>query len=760
MSKTRALAAILLIACASKDAAQEQSSHATAVTSMPVAPKMEDEARSQKSVAITDMEVNMPAGVRRAESAPAGYRDGTEDKKEKDGRFALDPGAGEGQAKTRAWFPETFLFEPLIVTDETGTKVVPVTVPDRLTTWRVLALGHTRTGSQGGTVASFLGTLDAYVDPVVPAFLVAGDVIRLPIQLVNTTTTAKSGPLKIEATGATVQAANVTVTVPAEGSVVQYATLSAPRPGRVGLLARFGDTDSVTRSIDVVPGGRPVTVERGGTLAAPRTLTLTGPTGADPASDRVRLLVYPGALAILRSELAVSSARGGVADDAYALLLAGRAPSLLAALSDQADPKALRDLTVVMSQRAVRHGRVLDGVTATLLVEATAAHPENPVLSRLGERAAQDLARRQAPDGTMVGEAGWTLPRVLVGTADAVRAARAAATTPEGQRRAAAMALKASGAFERHLDMVQDPYTAAAILASGAASGDLRAKLKKLIVDSIKTEEGGAKYVELPEGVVRADGQTPSRIEATALAILALASETDVAVADLGATLLGAYRPYGGWGDGRTNLVALQAVVQLFREPLPGSIKITLSVDGKVVGEGSIDKSSIREVLAIEVPSPGNAGAHTWEIKSEPAVPGLGYSLALQSWVPWTAEASRGLELTVDVAADLRVGMAADVTVRAVAPGGVPLVIRQALPAGVQPDTASLEQLVAMGTISSFNTADGSVELHVNALQPAQTFAARYRVIPTLGGSLHASASSLEGAGETVHVPSAAWTIR
>ena len=37
---------------------------------------------------------------------------------------------------------------------------------------------------------------------------------------------------------------------------------------------------------------------------------------------------------------------------------------------------------------------------------------------------------------------------------------------------------------------------------------------------------------------------------------------------------------------------------------------------------------------------------------------------------------------------------------------------------------------------------------------------ARYRVIPTLAGTLHASASSLEGAGQRVYVPSGAWTIR
>ncbi len=45
------------------------------------------------------------------------------------------------------------------------------------------------------------------------------------------------------------------------------------------------------------------------------------------------------------------------------------------------------------------------------------------------------------------------------------------------------------------------------------------------------------------------------------------------------------------------------------------------------------------------------------------------------------------------------------------------------------------------------------------ALTPGQTFAATFRVIPTLAGTLHSSASSIAGAGTTVHVPPTTWTI-
>src|SRR5262252_2794966 len=81
----------------------------------------------------------------------------------------------ETHVQSRAWFPETFLFEPLVVTDADGAASLKVRVPDRLTTWRVLALAHSRGGAQAGAVARFQGTLPTYVDPVVPPFLLVGD---------------------------------------------------------------------------------------------------------------------------------------------------------------------------------------------------------------------------------------------------------------------------------------------------------------------------------------------------------------------------------------------------------------------------------------------------------------------------------------------------------------------------------------------------------------------------------------------------------
>jgi len=675
------------------------------------------------------------------------------------------PGPGDSEAaetKTRAWFPETFLFEPLVVTDDAGAAVVPVRVPDRLTTWRVLALAHARTGAQGGAVASFLGTLPTYVDPVVPAFLVKGDEVRMPIQLINTTAKDVTSSLEVSVQNATLlRGAGGARTVPAQGSTLDYATVTADHAGPVKLRVALGGTDAVERTIEVRPSGRPVTQTRSGTLAQPRSFTTTGTPGADPSTDRVRLLVFPGALALLRSELAVSTARTGVSDDAYALLLAGKAAALLAALGDKPDPAVLRDLAIVTAQRAIRAGRTLDVERAALLAEAALAHPNNPVLARLGERAAAYLAQNQRPDGTFSGATGWTLQRLLVVTAEATRAAAADQATGAARQRTMQVQARAAGAFARTATQVTDGFTAAAILASHAVTGELADTLRKRVRSAIKTSDDGAAYLEVGEGVVRGDGQVPTRIEATALAVLALDGVAKAPLADLGTTLLGAYSIARGWGDGHVNLVAIAAVLALFKDPLPSAVAVTLEMDGTPVVHGTLEGAKLRDVLALEGAAPGLAGAHTWKLVAEPAVPGLGYSLTLDSWPAWDKQTiHEGLELALPAHINATVGKPLDMTITAVAPSGIALHIQQALPAGVQVDTPSLQARVAAGAIERFVAADGTLDLYVPALEPGKTFTLVYRAIPTLGGTLHSGASLIEAGTSQFHVPPTEWTVK
>jgi hypothetical protein len=578
-----------------------------------------------------------------------------------------------------------------------------------------------------------------------------------------------SQTLKISADNAVlVGSAGGAIKVGAEGNRVEYANLKAEHAGAVTLKATLGSADAVEKSFPVFPVGKPIAVDRGGSLAAPRELSLETPKDLEREGARARLLVFPGALALLRSELVNAPARDGEAAHAYALLLAGRGAELLKSLGDEPDDKALRTMSILAAQRAIRDARSPTPYVASLLAEPVLAHPNNPVLSRLGARLIERLASSQRPDGSFDVGNGQTLQRLLVMTAFSIGAVRADATTPHAKQRAIGATLRTEGAFERNFERIEEGYTAAAMLTSGVLKGSLAERLRALVKKGIKSAEDGSKSLAVENGVVRADGQVPSEVEATAFAVLGLAGDPDAAklLPDLGATLLANYRPGIGWGDGYTNLVALRAVLALFKDPLPDRIKVSLELDGQLLTEGVLEGKARREALALDADLAAHkpAGTHRWSIKAEPPVPGLGFSLTVKGFVPWTIEPSAGgLELSAKMPKELKVGLPAEIVLSAVAPSGMPLVLRHAIPAGVQADPASLKKLVDAGTISSFETADGVVTFNLPALQPGQTWNASYRVIPTLAGTLHTSATTLAPArdpSQSFHLAPAVWSVR
>jgi hypothetical protein len=265
------------------------------------------------------------------------------------------------------------------------------------------------------------------------------------------------------------------------------------------------------------------------------------------------------------------------------------------------------------------------------------------------------------------------------------------------------------------------------------------------------------------QGVVRADGAMPGEAEATALAVLALAGDKAAPMADLGTSLLASYQPGWGWGDGRTNLLCLQAAMALFSEPLPSQVRVVLERDGKTVTEGTFDAKALRDVLSLEAAAAGSGGAHTWTVRAEPAVPGLGYSLMLSAYVPWKAEKGQGLELAVKAPSEGKVGMPVEVVVQAASPAGMSLQLRYALPAGVQVDTPSLVRLVIERKVTKYEVEDGALTLSLPPRGAGEPFQASFRVVPTLAGTLQGGASSLfpEGRPDLVsYVPPNRWTVR
>ncbi len=690
-----------------------------------------------------------------AEESPDRFVDVLEGKKK-------DADKGEAGPATRSWFPETFLFEPEVLTDAQGNAQVGFMAPDRLTGWRILALAHDRAGHQSGALTRVQTALDLYVDLAVPRFLVVGDEVVLPVLVVNTSDAPRTGHLAVEVSGAGWRSVDAQIGVPPRSSVTRDVPIRIERAGQLTVRATFAD-DSIERTVEVVPEGVPAFTERSGTLGAPKTIVLDGDAHLDPRTADLRLVVYGGLQSVLEAELGSAAGRGqDAASVAYALELLAIGPRLIDGLGGETDADALRSARIVATQRAVRLARSPDPRTAGLLADPCGDHPDVPVLASLGERLTAQLQAAQHPDGSFGGEeGGWTLQRLLVATGE-LAAAASSMESETGARRKALVMLRAQATVERYLARIDDPYTAAILVASGASTGDATAQLRKIVREAI-VETEGERRLPVPSGAVRSDGTRPNETEATARALLALQGDPEAPwQADLASSLLSSYRPGRGWGDGETNLAVLEALAAQTPEPMTGPVNLTLTRDGETVGRATLDLQHGQHLVVLDAVEPAPGRERTLVVTADPPAPGLAFTLTRRAWRPYEAvEHEGGLDLVATLPRAMAVGDVVSLELEAAAPAGLPLTIAIPLPGGVDPLPTALTALQSGGVITAWRSDQGTLTLDVPALAPGGRFQASVPMVPTLVGDLHAAPPSLAVAnGASAYADPAVWRVR
>ena len=96
---------------------------------------------------------------------------------------ARKPGWTEG---TRSDFAETVYWNAGVKTDAaTGVATVSFNLSDSITSFRVLADGFAADGVLGAGVSSIESVRPFYIEPKMPLQVTSGDVIRLPVGIIN-----------------------------------------------------------------------------------------------------------------------------------------------------------------------------------------------------------------------------------------------------------------------------------------------------------------------------------------------------------------------------------------------------------------------------------------------------------------------------------------------------------------------------------------------------------------------------------------------
>ena len=90
------------------------------------------------------------------------------------------------QVQVRENLNETAFFYPQLTTDAEGRVALKFTLPESLTTWRLMALAHTRDMYVGSIVGEAVAQKDVMIQPNVPRFLRDGDQGSISARIFNT----------------------------------------------------------------------------------------------------------------------------------------------------------------------------------------------------------------------------------------------------------------------------------------------------------------------------------------------------------------------------------------------------------------------------------------------------------------------------------------------------------------------------------------------------------------------------------------------
>ncbi|MDR1763334.1 MAG: alpha-2-macroglobulin [Dysgonamonadaceae bacterium] len=106
--------------------------------------------------------------------------------------------SAEPPVQIRQNFAETAFFYPHLKTDSTGQTLISFTVPESNTTWKLMALAHTKDLKFGQLIAEAISQKQLMVAPNVPRFLRNGDRATLTATVSNLSESAQSGLVSLE----------------------------------------------------------------------------------------------------------------------------------------------------------------------------------------------------------------------------------------------------------------------------------------------------------------------------------------------------------------------------------------------------------------------------------------------------------------------------------------------------------------------------------------------------------------------------------
>ncbi len=679
---------------------------------------------------------------------------------------AAAPGAA-GATAVRRFFPETLLAVPDLLTDAAGRAVLPFTLADNVTTWRVAALASAEDGRIGSGTTALAVRKDMFVDLGLPRSFTQGDRIQIPVVAYNLTSADRDVTVRLraapwfEATGG----ATRVISVPAGSAARDSFGIHVLATGDVALRVDASSdelTDAVEMPAQVAASARPVTFTRSGQLRNAVTETIHIPAAALPGETTMNVHLLPGVLSQTLDGLdALLAEPHGCFEqttsttypNAVVLAYLRATGTVDAAISARAERFLSQGMQKLLTFEADGGGFslwggphasiILSGYAVQQFEDIAKVRHVDPALIR---RTTAWLVGKQKGDGSWQPSSAG----VHFGTStDALRVTAYTAWILADAQRAPAALEKALSFVRANIAGESDLYTRVvatnALLAADGGDPLGRSLLAALLTEREQDESGTYwSYGAQGESRTMLSGSGHGAVvETTAMmvqALLATGGHADV-VSDVLKFLAGARSEYGGWGGTFATVWTIKA----FLAALPvagggGSGTVVIRVNGMDAGAvplDDVDTPRVVDVSAFVVPG-DNSVELTVSGAAQP------YSRISGGYViPWSEPLPEPESLSVDVAVGprrLRAGRSADLTLsvrnRRASGDAEQVTATVALPPGFTVDQALLGDLRDAGEFDRYEIRGGRLNLYLGRIAEGTGKTVRIRVHPTLRGTM------------------------
>ncbi|MBP8129008.1 MAG: hypothetical protein KA184_05460 [Candidatus Hydrogenedentes bacterium] len=672
------------------------------------------------------------------------------------------PSAAPGAApvRVREYFPETLLFVPALITDAQGRAVLPLTLADSITTWRMTAMANAANGALGSMDAPIRVFQDFFVDIDLPVALTQHDRVSIPVVLYNYLDTPQDVRIVFEAApwftldGPTEQTINL-----GPGEVVsRYFPIEVVELGKHKLTVyAYGAklSDAIRREIEVLPDGEKQEVTFSDRLDADVTRVITIPANAVPGASKILVRVYPGVFTQVVDGLdSMLQMPFGCFEQTSSVTY----PNILVVQY----MKATEQINPEIQMKA--EGFINAGYQRLLSYEVDGGGfswfgdaPANKVLTAWGVKEFFDMAQVHEVDPNVIartrdwlfaqqqGDGSWkpdesylhaeSWANIQSGTL-LVTAYIAEALLSSGE--SDARMDKAVGYLRANWQEAKDPYTLG-LVANAVAGWNPRdaftAQVLQALYDLRKEDDKTAHWESEQETVTFSHGNA-ANIEATALAAIAFlrAGKYPETTTKALTYLIQQKSADGTWGGTQATILALKALIlSLGSQTEKASASIAVTINGEEAAKLNVTPDDCDVMRLVDLGDKTRPGDNTVSI-SFAGEGAMLYQIAGRYFTPWADKPARQDALTIGVAYD-KTALAVDdtVTVSVTVTNNEPVaanmvIVDLGIPPGFQVMTPDLDKLVESGVIQKYELTGRQIITYFEKIQGGATLEFSYTI--------------------------------